>query len=163
MDRALLQSLYRYCLCLTRHSPAAEDLLQTAIERWLSRAAKPQYPKAYLRTIIRNQFIDDCRRLKRIDFEPIDEHAPALLDETCMEQVALQHDLIEYLFSQLNAAEREVLYLWAVEGFSAAEIANDLGQPRGTILSRLHRIKIKAVEIMQSETATTQSHGQGSE
>ncbi|MCL1050338.1 sigma-70 family RNA polymerase sigma factor [Shewanella abyssi] len=161
MDRELLQSLYRYCLCLTRHSAAAEDLLQTAIERWLKSEAKPAHPRAYLRTTIRNQFIDDCRRLKIIDFDPIDDHAPALLDETCLEEITLQHDLIEYLFSQLNAAEREVLYLWAVEGYSAAEIASDLGQPRGTILSRLHRIKIKSVDIMENEAANANRTGQG--
>ncbi|MEZ9197889.1 RNA polymerase sigma factor [Shewanella sp. 10N.286.54.B9] len=163
MDRELLQSLYRYCLCLTRHSAAAEDLLQTAIEHWLKSAAKPVHAKAYLRTVIRNQFIDDCRRQNRIDFEPLDQHAPALLDETSMEQIALQHDLIEYLFLQLNAAEREVLYLWAVEGFSAAEIASDLGQPRGTVLSRLHRIKIKSADIMQNEAVKAAGAGQGSE
>ncbi|MCL1059411.1 sigma-70 family RNA polymerase sigma factor [Shewanella gelidimarina] len=160
MDRELLQSLYRYCLCLTRHNAQAEDLLQTAIERWLKSEAKPEHLRAYLRTVIRHQFIDDCRRLKIIDFEPIDDHDPALLDETCLEEVELQHDLIEYLFSQLNAAEREVLYLWAVEGYSAAEIAKDLGQPRGTILSRLHRIKIKSVDIMQL-SAQTNTTGQG--
>ncbi|QQX80206.1 RNA polymerase sigma factor [Shewanella sp. KX20019] len=161
MDRELLQCLYRYCLCLTRHGAAAEDLLQTAIERWLKSGATPAHPRAYLRTMIRNQFIDDCRRLKIVDFEPIDDHAPALLDETCLEEVTLQHDLIEYLFSQLNAAEREVLYLWAVEGYSAAEIASDLGQPRGTILSRLHRIKLKAVDILENEATNANRTGQG--
>ncbi|MGS0675323.1 RNA polymerase sigma factor [Shewanella sp. 0m-4] len=155
MDRELLQSLYRYCFCLTANSSQAEDLLQTAIERWLKCSAKPVSLRAYLRAIIRNQFIDDCRRLKLVDFEPLDDNAPALLDETCLEEIEIQHDLIEYLFEQLNSAEREVLYLWALEGYSAAEIAEDLGQPRGTILSRLHRIKLKSADIVLGEPVLT--------
>lgn len=153
MDSALLQSLYRYCYCLTANTVQAEDLLQTAIERWLKSTATPTNIRAYIRTIIRHQFIDDCRRLKRVDFAPLDENAPALLEESCLEELYIQQDLIEYLFAQLNAAEREVLYLWAVEGYSAAEISADLGQPRGTILSRLHRIKLKSATIMQAQSA----------
>ncbi|MGS0682205.1 RNA polymerase sigma factor [Shewanella sp. 125m-7] len=155
MDRELLQSLYRYCYCLTANSTLAEDLLQTAMESWLKSTTKPEYLSAYLRTIIRNQFIDDCRRLKRIDFEPLEDNAPALLDESCLEELQVQHNLIEYLFKQLNAAEREVLYLWAIEGYSTAEIAKDLGQPRGTILSRLHRIKLKSADIAQDNSLKT--------
>ncbi|MGS0726342.1 sigma-70 family RNA polymerase sigma factor, partial [Shewanella sp. 0m-11] len=95
------------------------------------------------------------RRLKLVDFEPLDDNAPALLDETCLEDIEIQHNLIEYLFEQLNSAEREVLYLWALEGYSAAEIAEDLGQPRGTILSRLHRIKLKSADIVLGEPVQT--------
>ncbi|GIU25580.1 RNA polymerase sigma factor [Shewanella sp. MBTL60-007] len=147
MDRELLQALYRYCFCLTANSSQAEDLLQTAIESWLKTNCKPIQLRAYLRKVIRNQFIDDCRRLKCVDFEPLDDNAPALLDETCLEEIEIQHNLIGHLFELLNPAEREVLYLWAVEGYSAAEIAIEIQQPRGTILSRLHRIKLKTADL----------------
>ncbi|GIU15002.1 RNA polymerase sigma factor RpoE [Shewanella sp. MBTL60-112-B2] len=155
MDRELLQSLYRYCICLTGNSALAEDLLQTAVESWLKSSSRPVQLKAYLRKVIRNQFIDDCRRLKLVDFEPLDDNAPVLLDETCLEEIEIQHNLIEYLFEQLNPAEREVLYLWAIEGYSAAEIAADLHQPRGTILSRLHRIKLKTADLALDDSAQT--------
>ncbi|ABZ78736.1 RNA polymerase, sigma-24 subunit, ECF subfamily [Shewanella halifaxensis HAW-EB4] len=153
MDRELLQSLYRYCLCLTASNAQAEDLLQTAIESWLKASSRPVQLRAYLRKVIRNQFIDDCRRLKLVDFEPLDDNAPALLDEACLEEIEIQHNLIEHLFELLNSAEREVLYLWAIEGYSAAEIAQELQQPRGTILSRLHRIKLKAAALVLNSSA----------
>ena len=155
MDRELLQSLYRYCICLTGNSAQAEDLLQTAVENWLKGGSRPVQLKAYLRKVIRNQFIDDCRRLKLVDFEPLDDNAAVLLDATCLEEIEIQHNLIEYLFEQLNPAEREVLYLWAIEGYSAAEIAADLQQPRGTILSRLHRIKLKTADLALDDSAQT--------
>ncbi|MCG9731449.1 sigma-70 family RNA polymerase sigma factor [Shewanella sp. Isolate13] len=153
MDRELLQSLYRYCLCLTANNAQAEDLLQTAIESWLKASSRPIQLRAYLRKVIRNQFIDDCRRLKCVDFEPLDDNAPALLDETCLEEIEIQHNLIGHLFELLNPAEREVLYLWAVEGYSAAEIAIEIQQPRGTILSRLHRIKLKTADLALDASA----------
>ncbi|MCK8046372.1 RNA polymerase sigma factor [Shewanella sp. 1CM18E] len=159
MDKALLQSLYRYCYCLTANTSQAEDLLQSAIERWLTSSATPEYIGAYIRKIIRNQFIDNCRRNNLVDFEPLEENAPALLGESCLEEIEIQHNLVEYLFEQLNAAEREVLYLWAIEGYSAAEIAIDLEQPRGTILSRLHRVKLKAAQLMASDRARQHIRG----
>ncbi|WP_299809543.1 RNA polymerase sigma factor [uncultured Shewanella sp.] len=155
MDRELLQSLYRYCFCLTGNNSQAEDLLQTAVESWLKTSSRPLQLRAYLRKVIRNQFIDDCRRLKIVDFEPLDDNAPVLLDEICLEEVEIQHNLIEHLFELLNPAEREVLYLWAIEGYSAAEIAEDLQQPRGTILSRLHRIKLKIADLALDDAAQT--------
>lgn len=155
MDRELLQALYRYCFCLTANSSQAEDLLQTAIENWLKTNCKPIQLRAYLRKVIRNQFIDDCRRLKLVDFGPLDDNAPALLDETCLEEIEIQHNLIGHLFELLNPAERETLYLWAIEGYSAAEIAQELQQPRGTILSRLHRIKLKAADFIPDDSMQT--------
>jgi len=37
--------------------------------------------------------------------------------------------------------EREILYYWAVEGMTAAQIATTLDSRRGTVLSRIHRLR----------------------
>ncbi|BAJ04200.1 RNA polymerase sigma factor [Shewanella violacea] len=150
LTREQLQSLYRYSLCLTADSVRAEDLLQTALEKWLRYGKVPEYSHAYMRKIIRNQFVDECRRLNRVAFEPIDEQGPVLLDETSLETLDIQHRRIEQVFELLNSAQREVLYLWAIDGYTAAEIATALNQPRGTVLSRLHRIKQKVAEVSLS-------------
>ncbi|WP_179079067.1 sigma-70 family RNA polymerase sigma factor [Shewanella sp. UCD-KL12] len=147
LTREQLQSLYRYSFCLTAERGLAEDLLQNGLEKWLKCGKDLEYSHAYIRKIIRNQFVDDCRRKQKIAFDPIDEHAAVLLDETSLEALQIQHNLIEQVFELLNAAEREVLYLWAIDGYTAAEIAEDLVQPRGTVLSRLHRIKQKVAEM----------------
>ncbi|QFU25497.1 sigma-70 family RNA polymerase sigma factor [Shewanella sp. YLB-09] len=151
MTREQLQSLYRYSFCLTADRGRAEDLLQNGLEKWLKCGKELEYSHAYIRKIIRNQFIDDCRRQHKLAFESIDEHAAVLLDETSLETLQIQHNLIEQVFELLNVAEREVLYLWAVDGYTAAEIAKDLAQPRGTVLSRLHRIKQKVVEMSEGD------------
>lgn len=47
------------------------------------------------------------------------------------------------LLSHLRPEDRELLYLSAVEGHTAAELAEATGRPRGTILSQLFRAKKK--------------------
>lgn len=147
IEREQLQSLYRYCVMLTRDVTQAEDLLQASLENWLKRGKSQGYSHSYMRKIVRNQFIDTCRRNKLIAFEVLDEGTPVLLDETSLEELQIQQDLIEVIIGHLNNADREVLYLWAVDGYSASEIAHELDMPRGTILSRLHRIKHKVAAL----------------
>ncbi|WP_028772863.1 RNA polymerase sigma factor [Shewanella waksmanii] len=145
-DASLLNSLYRYCFCLTLDKSRAEDLLQTVLEKWLRLADSGNYQPSYVRKMIRNQYIDDCRHQQCVAFDSIEQHAPVLLDEHNLEQLTIAQDLIEKVIVQLSISEREVLYLWAVVGFTANEIATELAQPRGTILSRLHRIKSKVAQ-----------------
>ena len=35
------------------------------------------------------------------------------------------------------------MYLWAVEGYSTSELAEFLEMPRGTLLSKIHRLRIR--------------------
>lgn len=147
-DKSQLQQLYQYCIALTNHPDNAHDLLQTAVEKWLRSSQYGDTSPAYIRKIIRNQFIDECRRKKIIAFETLPQSVPAALKEDTLEQTVIDEDLTQKLMLQLNAAEREVLYLWAVLEYTAAEIADELDISRGTILSRLYRVKKKAQSIM---------------
>ena len=151
LTRDQLQGLFRYCYCLTTDRRNAEDLLQTSLEKWLRLDKTCDYSHAYIRKIIRNQFVDDCRRNQILAFDSIEEGSPILLDDICVEELEIQHNLIEHVFDLLNTAEREVLYLWAVYGYTTAEISQELMQPRGTILSRLHRIKQKVANVTDNK------------
>ena len=144
LDRPQLNSLYRYGLSLTNEPAGAEDLLQSAIERWLPKRHQSREALPYIRRIMRNLHIDHCRRLAIVDFEPIEEGSPALLDSQSLEQLVIDQQALQLIFDQLNSAEREVLYYWAVLEYTASEIAAELGEPRGTILSRLYRLKEKS-------------------
>jgi RNA polymerase sigma-70 factor (ECF subfamily) len=42
----------------------------------------------------------------------------------------------------LNPVEREILYFWAIEGFSTTEVAKIMKMPKGTVLSKIHRMRI---------------------
>ena len=143
LNREELNALFGYCLSLTRERQSAEDLLHNGVEKLLRSKAAARNPVSYTRTIIRNLFIDQCRRNKIVSFETLDDDAPLILNERDLEEVWLDRDHIDKLLDQLGVAERETLFLWAVAGYTSAEIAAEIDVPRGTVLARLHRIKQK--------------------
>lgn len=143
LNRDELNALFGYCFSLTREKQSAEDLLHNGVEKLLRSEAITRSPVSYTRTIIRNLFIDQCRRNKVVSFEPLENDAPLILNERDLEDVLIDRDHIDKLLDQLGIAEREVLFLWAVVGYTAAEIAAEIDVPRGTVLTRLHRIKQK--------------------
>lgn len=143
INRNELQTLYRYCYSLVNNKNEADDLLQSGLEKWLKLDQQKDYSLAYIRKIIRNQFIDQCRRKKLVPFEQFDETTPLIMSSESMEQALIDDQEVELLMDKLNAGERETLFLWAVMEYSASEIASETGEPRGTILSRLYRIKSK--------------------
>lgn len=144
LSRDELDRLYRHALALTGAREEAEDLLQSCLAEWLSRPEDLVVaPVAYLRQMLRSRFIDAKRRGRIVRFEPI-EAAEALPDpQQGLEQLVVDEATLEQAWALLDPPEREVLYLWAFEGLSAAEIALQLQQPRGSILSRMHRARQK--------------------
>lgn len=149
LERSELQKLYQYSFALTKNASDAHDLLQTALEKWVRQGKKGYAPASYVRKIIRNQFIDDCRRKQCIAFEALEDDAPAVMNDRMLEQQMIDESLVDQVMDQLNHAEREVLFLSAVMDYSATEIATEMKTSRGTILSRLFRVKKKARHIMQ--------------
>ena len=154
LDRDMLQRLYRYGYSLTRDEHRAYDLLQDAVEATLRKS--PQDPQAmlrYIRTIMRNRFIDEYRREQRhptLSFDEQDD-CPVDIDPRVLEEVVIaQHDL-DVVIAVLGPMERELLFLWAVEGYTAQELADQTGAPRGTVLARLHRLRTKIIRHVGSD------------
>ncbi|WP_067520676.1 RNA polymerase sigma factor [Endozoicomonas ascidiicola] len=150
MDRALLNQLYRYAIALTRDSDEAFDLLQQSVERYLRRSNfqsddHVREPSAYLMRTIRNQFFDQARhqRMHLVVNEQLQQANTELDDTPSPDDLLIHQQMAEGLIKQLDSHEQELLYLWAVEEYTAQEIATMRSQPRGTILSQLHRLKKK--------------------
>lgn len=145
-DRAMLNRLYRYAYTLSGEETPAYDLLQDTVERCLSRPpGELACPEAYARRVMRNRHIDIRRRV-RASPEQLDEQGDVELlaiDTHCLEQLVITRDRLARVWSRLDTMEREILYFWAVEGMTAAEIASALGSRRGTVLSRLHRLRVR--------------------
>jgi RNA polymerase sigma-70 factor (ECF subfamily) len=145
----LLQRGYRYALSLTHEPDEAEDLVQDAALS-ISRRGGP-WNMPFLVTIIRNRFIDLYRRKKRVPFEALDEQTyDTYEDDSPIESV--EQDRMEAILGGLKSSEREILYLSAVEEYTTAEIAEMTGRPRGTVLSLLHRTKLKLRKRLAHET-----------
>jgi RNA polymerase sigma-70 factor (ECF subfamily) len=140
-----LNTFYRYCISLTGDPHSAGDLLQCCLEKYVRRdPSGVEDVKAYFRRMIRNQFIDDRRKEGNKQLDELDEeHTVIPLDPRSLDDIIVEREMVEIILSSLTPHEREILYLWAVEGFTVQDISNDLGIPKGTLLSRLHRLKVK--------------------
>lgn len=143
-NRNELNNLYRYGVALCNSQDDAYDLLQHALEKYLRKPAGYNNASnlAYVRTIMRNRFIDEHRKSTRFPEVEYDDSLFAI-DESALEDVVIaQIDLVS-IWKELNVIEREILYNWAIEGMTAQEIADQIDVPRSTILSRLYRIRKK--------------------
>lgn len=143
-DRAMLNGLFRYCLALCGERENAYDLLHDALEKYLRDAPRDvQEPVAYIRRIARNGFFDQCRRQRIVGFETLDEPDAYASTERDLEAAMVDRLTLEKVWLELTPPEREVVYLWAVDGLSASEIALQLSLPRATVLSRLRRLRLR--------------------
>ena len=132
----LLHCGFRYALSLTHHRHDAEDLTQEAWVKLCRRYGQAS-SKAALFTTIRHLFIDRCRRARIVAFDSLEESAPdTVVAETLMPGT---RDDLEQLLGGLRPGEREVIYLHHVEGHTADEVGVLTRQPRGTVLSLMHR------------------------
>lgn len=149
-DRELLQSGYRYALSLTGDPGEAEDLAQQGWLRLFKRyggARRPARKRAMsassMFTTVRRLFIDRYRRDRRVSLVALEDLAeePRDLPMPSVDKVDM-----ERLLAGLRSVEREALYLHAVEGYTAAEIAELTGQSRGTVLSLIYRARQKLAQ-----------------
>ncbi len=141
----LLQSGFQYAYALTHHYHDAEDLVQAA---WLKLHQRygTVTTKALFFTTIRNLYIDQYRRRKRIRFITLtSEHEYfSASGKTAREETKVA---TEQMLAKLRDIEREALFLHIVEGYSANEIATLTGRPRGTVLSLIHRSRKKLAAL----------------
>ena len=138
----LLQHGYRYALSLTHDPSRAEDLLH---EAWIAvlRAGGPP-EKGYLFSAIRTRFLNHNKRERLVPFVPLDEFREEEGDQAHAPSGShFDQGNLEGALATLRPVEREALYLSVVEGYTADEIAKRTKQPRGSVLSLIHRSKQK--------------------
>jgi RNA polymerase sigma-70 factor (ECF subfamily) len=148
----LVQQGYRFAFSLTHDETTAEDLVQDA---WLAiLKAEGPWTISYLLTTIRNRFIDLWRRDRRVEFEPLDENQTLSIDGELDHwfdhyQVNIRTRALMKVLDRLNPEERSALYLSVAEGYTAQDIADLFGKPRGTILSMVFRAKKKLQKLLK--------------
>lgn len=154
-------ALYRTAYHLSRHAAEAEDLTQETYLRAYRAFAdfRGGDIRAWLFTILRHAFLDECRRRGRqpvVEIESDDADALESMVATgslvpSAETEALHRlpsEEIERAIASLPEEWRMIIILADVEGFSYREIAETMSIPMGTVMSRLHRARKRLHDLI---------------
>lgn len=153
--QAQLDQLYGFCFALTHKEDKAFDLLQSSLEKYLKNPPEEtESAKSYIKKIIHNHFIDQYRKEIRHKLESFDETTSELSDFDIMtlEALIINEDEIDKILQYLDPIDREILYLWSVEGYTTEQLSQLLEMPKGTILSRISRMRVKITSEYSSKT-----------
>jgi RNA polymerase sigma-70 factor (ECF subfamily) len=151
----MLDQLYSAALRMTRNPADAEDLVQETYGKAF--AAFHQFTegtnlKAWLFRILTNTYINAYRKKQRqplhTSTDEFEDHQMARLSENPSQGLrpadvealeALPDSAVKEALAALPEDFRLVVYYADVEGFAYKEIAEIMGTPVGTVMSRLHR------------------------
>lgn len=138
---ALLPRLRRFARNLTRHPDDADDVVQIAVERALSRLdqwRRDARLDGWMFKIVRNAWVDELRSRGRRDKIFLASEAGENVGEATLEREA---DLmaVESAMARLPEEQRIAVSLVLVEGLPYKEAADVLDIPIGTLTSRLAR------------------------
>ena len=107
----------------------------------------------YLIATIRNRFVDLYRRDRLVVMHPLDDYEEEAVD---VDDAPVDAERLEAALATLRPPEREALYLTSVEDYTAQEIADLTGRPRGTVLSMIHRARRKLRKLMTEQARAPQ-------
>lgn len=144
------RELYRYAMSLSRHESDAADLTQQTAVKFAQNWASIRDDggiKSWLYTTLYREFLLLRRRTKdTIEFDEshaAEEHSPQADAGVVLDaRTALE------VLGRMDEPHRSVLSLFYVEDLSYREIADILGVPPGTVMSRLSRAKELLRELL---------------
>lgn len=153
---SLIQAGYRYACALQTDRGEAQALVHDAWIR-VSKSHGRVPDKALLFRSIRNLHIDQFRRSRTVQFTAVDDNGRDACELEGDRDVAEVPDAqLQSALAKLRNIEREALFLSAVEGYTAAEIATLTGKSRGTVLSLILRARTKLKTLMADDNAISQ-------
>ena len=154
----LLPRLRRFARALTRHPQDADDLVQLAVERALTRSKQWRPDSSltnWMLAIVRNAWIDETRSRRRRDAVLVPENEAAEVGDTGTDR-DIELWSIQSALDRLPEEQRLAVALVLVEGLSYREAAQVMEVPIGTLTSRLARGRV-ALQSMLTDQVTTRA------
>ncbi len=151
-SRRLLRGAY----LITGDMAAAEDLLQTALERTYRRwtlIRRRESPEAYVRRILVNSATDAWRRQRKILSAELDELALPAEADPAIEGVPARAELLACV-RELPIGQRAVLVLRYFDDLTEVETARVLGCSVGTVKSQHARAMARLRQLLPDGTST---------
>jgi len=160
-----IDGLYGYAMALTRNQADAEDLVQETYFRAIRGAESLRAGsnvKSWLFTILRNIRLNQLRQQRTAPkFIELDagEGKTDIAIETSPDPYAhyvgkTERERVREAIQQLSSELREIILLREFEELTYREIANLLGCPIGTVMSRLARARSKLRTLVLVSDAT---------
>ena len=134
---------YGLALRILRDEALAQDAVQEAFlavwhsaDRFLAERAKAS---TWILTLVHRRSVDLVRREDRRRGEPLERAPEAATTSTAEDEAALgfQRRVVQEALRRLPPEQREALELGYYGGLTQSELAERLGQPLGTIKSRM--------------------------
>jgi len=139
------QGLYRFALSMCKREATAQDLVQQTFLQWAKKGSSlrdASKVKTWLFTTIYREWLGIARREKKyeqVEFEP-DLHGSVQNDDEG-ENPRVDSATLQKALEQLDPNYRAPLVLFYLKELSYRDIAETLGLPIGTVMSRLSRAK----------------------
>ena len=167
VDGAMVRAipgLRAFAVSLCRNRDRADELVQETLTRAISRIStfeKGTNLDAWLFTILRNSFYNDCRRARRTGDGLESEHAQSVTLPLDQHGWDVAEDLRAGL-DTLSRAHRQALFLVGASGMSYDEAAAVAKCEVGTMKSRVFRARKMLAAYMSDEAGGLRHHGRGS-
>jgi RNA polymerase sigma-70 factor (ECF subfamily) len=148
-----LPYLRRFSRALVGDPALADDLVQDCIERALNKSHlyDPARPlRAWLYAVLRNLYISSLRRDRRSAVvKTVDDLAGSEGAVAPGQEERLSVSLVAEALERLPDQHREVIVLVGLEEMSYRDVAEIVGVPIGTVMSRLARARAALRQILE--------------
>lgn len=163
---SLLPRLRRFGFALTGSMDDGDDLVQSALERALTRLGQFEVGTrldSWMYRIMKNMWVDLKRSpqsRREVGAEPADLEPLVVGDARREVEGRLFLAAVRRAVADLPAEQRSVLAVVSVEGLSYREAAAVLDIPIGTVMSRLSRARLAVSQALgEGTTAGTKVQG----